>query len=111
MGPFLVLERVGEEVFRVQMPPKDRKVTLHRDRMAPYGGNLTIYFQKRKSNPLASQNNMDIDPLPHTPVVHESPSLNTPHSATFLGLSPVSLVPIRHTLANSDIQSDMQSRR
>ncbi|CAI5668788.1 unnamed protein product [Oreochromis niloticus] len=35
VGPCSVLERVGEVVYRVQLPPRGRKVALHRDRMAP----------------------------------------------------------------------------
>ncbi|XP_034085417.1 uncharacterized protein LOC117554929 [Gymnodraco acuticeps] len=38
VGPCRVLERVGEVVYRVQLPPKGRKVVLHRDRLAPYRG-------------------------------------------------------------------------
>ena len=37
-GPCKVLERMGEVVYRVQMPPRGRKVALHRDRLAPYRG-------------------------------------------------------------------------
>ena len=37
-GPCRVLERVGEVVYRVQLPPKGRRVVLHRDRLAPYRG-------------------------------------------------------------------------
>lgn len=80
------------------MPPRGRKVALHRDRLAPFRGNLTIYFQKRKPNPLASQNNTDIDPMPepHTPVVQE-PFPQTPHTQPLLldfPLYPMSLPPI-----------------
>lgn len=38
VGPCSVLERVGEVVYRVQLPPRGRKVALHRDRLAPYRG-------------------------------------------------------------------------
>ncbi|CAI5661042.1 unnamed protein product [Oreochromis niloticus] len=38
VGPCSVLERVGEVVYRVQLPPRGRKVALHRHRMAPYRG-------------------------------------------------------------------------
>ena len=40
VGPCKVLERLGEVVYRVQMPPRGRKVALHRDRLAPYRGGL-----------------------------------------------------------------------
>ncbi|KAJ8362491.1 hypothetical protein AAFF_G00372030 [Aldrovandia affinis] len=36
----LILERVGEVVYRVQLPPTGRKVALHRDRLALYRGAL-----------------------------------------------------------------------
>ena len=39
VGPCRVLERMGEVVYRVQLPPRGRKVALHRDRLAPYQGN------------------------------------------------------------------------
>ncbi|KAJ8353974.1 hypothetical protein SKAU_G00215410 [Synaphobranchus kaupii] len=38
MGPCRVLERIGEVMYRVQLPPRGRKVALHRDRLAPYRG-------------------------------------------------------------------------
>jgi len=38
VGPCRVLERLGEVVYRVQLPSKGRKVVLHRDRLAPYRG-------------------------------------------------------------------------
>ncbi|XP_062421526.1 uncharacterized protein clasp1b [Pungitius pungitius] len=38
VGPCLVLERLGEVVYRVQMPGRGRRVALHRDRLAPYRG-------------------------------------------------------------------------
>ena len=37
-GPCQVLERLGEVVYRVQLPGKRKKVALHRDRLAPYRG-------------------------------------------------------------------------
>lgn len=41
VGPCLVLERMGEVVYRVQLPSQGRKVALHRDRLAPYRGSAT----------------------------------------------------------------------
>lgn len=38
VGPCIILERLGEVVYRVQLPPRGRKVALHRDRLAPYKG-------------------------------------------------------------------------
>lgn len=38
VGPCRVLERLGEVVYRVQLPSRGRKVALHRDRLAPYRG-------------------------------------------------------------------------
>lgn len=39
VGPCEVLEKLGEVVYRVQLPPRGRRVALHRDRLAPYRGN------------------------------------------------------------------------
>lgn len=44
-GPCRVLERVGEVVYRVQVPPRGRKVVLHRDRLAPYRGGAVPLFE------------------------------------------------------------------
>ena len=41
IGPCRVLERMGEVVYRVQLPPRGRRVALHRDRLAPYRGTAT----------------------------------------------------------------------
>ncbi|XP_061093063.1 uncharacterized protein LOC133125281 [Conger conger] len=41
MGPCRVLERLGEVVYRVQLPARGRRVALHRDRLAPYRGTGT----------------------------------------------------------------------
>uniref|UniRef100_A0A3P9J3I3 Gypsy retrotransposon integrase-like protein 1 n=1 Tax=Oryzias latipes TaxID=8090 RepID=A0A3P9J3I3_ORYLA len=38
VGPCEVLEKLGEVVYRVELPPGGRRVTLHRDRLAPYRG-------------------------------------------------------------------------
>ena len=38
VGPCEVLEKLGEVVYRVQLPPRGRRVALHRDRLAPYRG-------------------------------------------------------------------------
>lgn len=37
-GPCEVLEKLSEVVYRVQLPPRGRRVALHRDRLAPYRG-------------------------------------------------------------------------
>ena len=44
-GPCRILERVGEVVYRIQVPPRGRKVVLHRDRLAPYRGNAVPLFE------------------------------------------------------------------
>ena len=41
IGPCRVLERLGEVVYRVQLPPGGRWVALHRDRLVPYRGAAT----------------------------------------------------------------------
>ncbi|CAI5669096.1 unnamed protein product [Oreochromis niloticus] len=52
VGPCSVLERVGEVVYRVQLPPRGRKVALHRDQMAPYRGqSLPSFPEGRVQSP------------------------------------------------------------
>ncbi|CAI5656789.1 unnamed protein product [Oreochromis niloticus] len=46
VGPCKVLERLGEVVYRVQLPPRGRRVALHRDRLAPYRGTATALTQQ-----------------------------------------------------------------
>lgn len=38
VGPCQVVERLGEVVYRVQLPRNRKTVALHRDRLAPYRG-------------------------------------------------------------------------
>lgn len=45
-GPCRVLERVGEVVYRVQVPPRGRKVALHQDRLAPYKGEASLHLNR-----------------------------------------------------------------
>ena len=42
VGPCRVLERVGEVTYRVEVPPRRRKVVVHRDRVALYRGRGTV---------------------------------------------------------------------
>uniref|UniRef100_A0A8C5DVC8 Integrase catalytic domain-containing protein n=1 Tax=Gouania willdenowi TaxID=441366 RepID=A0A8C5DVC8_GOUWI len=60
LGPCEVLEKLGEVVYRVQLPPRGRRVALHRDRLAPYRGDarpcqlprpLTILRRNRAATP------------------------------------------------------------
>ncbi|CAI5686581.1 unnamed protein product [Oreochromis niloticus] len=46
VGPCKVLERLGEVVYRVQLPPRGRRVALHQDRLAPYRGAATALTQQ-----------------------------------------------------------------
>ena len=41
VGPCLVEQRLGEVVYRVQLPGRRRSVALHRDRLAPYRGSAS----------------------------------------------------------------------
>ncbi|KAL0188675.1 hypothetical protein M9458_015774, partial [Cirrhinus mrigala] len=52
VGPCPILEKLGEVVYRVQLPPRGRKVVLHRDRLAPYRGTAS----PQGSTVLSSQN-------------------------------------------------------
>ncbi|CAL9703513.1 unnamed protein product [Knipowitschia caucasica] len=92
-GPCRVLEQVGEVVYRVQVPPRGRKVVLHRDRLAPYRGQTVPSFEQRlcpqsSPRPLASQN----------PSFSSSnaPSQPPAVAGTICGSSPVRTRRIRH---------------
>lgn len=64
VGPGRVLERLGEVVYRVQLPPSGRRVALHRDRLAPYRGNALFPAQRALED-------FDLSatmPLPQSPV-------------------------------------------
>lgn len=88
-GPCRVIERVGEVVYRVQVPPKGRKVVLHRDRLAPYRGNAVPLFELGSSSqtnpgPSAGSNSL-------ASPARMSPSLNVPDTpSAFPAHSPVS---------------------
>lgn len=79
VGPCEVLEKLGEVVYRVQLPPRGRRVALHRDRLAPYRGDARPPFQKTPSpgnaetTPLTS---WTVPPINSPPL---SPSLDSPH--------------------------------
>ena len=68
-GPCKVLGRLGEVVYRVQMPPRGRKVALHRDRLAPYrGGPPPLNANERAASPPPPAPPMPTSPTPsHLP--------------------------------------------
>ena len=51
VGPCRVLERLGEVVYRLHLPPKGRRVALHRDRLAPYRGGAAPLAQGGPATP------------------------------------------------------------
>lgn len=51
LGPHRVLESVGEIVYKAQLPPRCRRVVLHRDRLDPYRGNSLPPFWRSVCNP------------------------------------------------------------
>ncbi|XP_063333353.1 uncharacterized protein LOC134629763 [Pelmatolapia mariae] len=72
VGPCSVVERVGEVVYRVQLPPRGRKVVLHRDRMAPYRGQSLPEERLQSPHDPAQR-----DPWPE---LHSPPSGSSPQS-------------------------------
>lgn len=79
-GPCRVIERVGEVVYRVQVPPRGRKVVLHRDRLAPYRGTAVPLFEPGSSSqtdPGPSADPPSSPTAPDTPPSDTAPS-NTP---------------------------------
>ncbi|CAI5690254.1 unnamed protein product [Oreochromis niloticus] len=75
VGPCSVLERVGEVVYRVQLPPRGRKVALHRDRMAPYRGQSLPSFPEGRVQ--SSHDPAQRDPRPE---LRSPPSDSPPQS-------------------------------
>lgn len=51
LGPRSVLESVGEVVYGVQLPPRGRRVVLHRDRLEPYRGHSLPPFWRSVCKP------------------------------------------------------------
>ncbi|CAL9687324.1 unnamed protein product [Knipowitschia caucasica] len=68
VGPCRVLEKLGEVVYRVQLPPRGRRVALHRDRLAPYMGDA-----HPQSRPVSTQRDKTVGPQTLT----VSPSTDT----------------------------------
>ena len=78
VGPCRILERLGEVVYKVQLPPRGRKVALHRDRLAPYRGTATPTGARETPDKAQSQ---------HPP--HALPGdLNSPSDPPQNGLLP-----------------------
>ncbi|XP_025760781.1 uncharacterized protein LOC102083194 [Oreochromis niloticus] len=75
LGPCSVLERVGEVVYRVQLPPRGRKVVLHRDQMAPYRGQSLPSFPEGRV-----QSSHDPAQRYPRPELHSPPSDSSPQS-------------------------------
>ena len=74
IGPCRVLEKIGEVVYRVQLPPRGRRVAIHRDRLCPYHGNATPPQIPVNPNIAAPQGAQSQSPGPSYP-----PSPNPPH--------------------------------
>lgn len=100
MGPCKILERVGEVVYRVQLPPRGRKVVIHRDRLAPYHGNAKpqtpvspVLPQPREHSAWAhpSQSDRQADPNLAPPVGESPQPVTVPKEMlpNFIGPSPM----------------------
>uniref|UniRef100_A0AAR2M493 Gypsy retrotransposon integrase-like protein 1 n=1 Tax=Pygocentrus nattereri TaxID=42514 RepID=A0AAR2M493_PYGNA len=74
VGPCEILEKLGEVVYRVQLPPRGRRVALHRDRLAPYRGDSRPHCRSGPSS--LSQGSRNATPLDPP---YASPS-NSPQS-------------------------------
>ena len=96
IGPCRVLERMGEVVYRVQLPPRGRRVALHRDRLAPYRGTATP--QPAPASPAAPRTGAN-GPRTRTPQcsgpgsppnpILVSPPCRSPQSATWPPAPPL----------------------
>ena len=87
VGPCEVLEKLGEVVYRVQLPPRGRRVALHRDRLAPYRGDAQPHLRPRP--PASSRRNQTVT-SPDSPTV--SPA-DPPHSPPPPNSPPVPSLP------------------
>ncbi|KAL7841639.1 hypothetical protein SRHO_G00253300 [Serrasalmus rhombeus] len=83
VGPCEILEKLGEVVYRVQLPPQGRRVALHRDRLAPYRGDLRPHCRSGPSS--LSQGSRNATPMDSP---YASPS-NSPQSVPPPDSSPV----------------------
>ncbi|KAL7868740.1 hypothetical protein SRHO_G00101240 [Serrasalmus rhombeus] len=83
VGPCEILEKLGEVVYRVQLPPRGRRVALHRDRLAPYRGDSRPHCRSGPSS--LSQGSRNATPLDSP---YASPS-NSPQSVPPPDSSPV----------------------
>lgn len=84
VGPCRVLERLGEVVYRVQLPPKGRKVALHRDRLAPYRGTASSSEPDSRTGGV-----LDVVPNPPQGPLMDSSTLSTPPHDGLLPLDPL----------------------
>ena len=78
VGPCRVLERLGEVVYRLHLPPKGRRVALHRDRLAPYRGGAAPLAQggpatPRCRPPRLHRRGLGLSPFPQLPGVTSPP--------------------------------------
>ncbi len=62
VGPCRILGRIGEVVYRVQLPPRGRKVALHRDRLAPYRGTASVQDPETQDSALTSHQAPPVNP-------------------------------------------------
>ena len=107
VGPCEVLEKLGEVVYRVQLPPRGRRVVLHRDRLAPYRGDARPH--QRPAHSAHSQKKQTATP-PDSPAVSltdpsHSPSHPPAHTPTPQDTTPA------HQLESPRVQVQPTSRR
>lgn len=92
VGPCRVLERLGEVVYRIQRPPRGKRVAVHRDRLAPYRGEATPSFPPgRRQTPSATPtlNPPSSPPTQHSPTRTMTPRpLATPDYADMQADTP-----------------------
>ncbi|CAI5653216.1 unnamed protein product [Oreochromis niloticus] len=77
VGPCKVLECLGEVVYRVQLPPRGRRVALHRDRLAPYRGAATALAQQG-----GPQTDLDSTPTDSATTIVTAPTVSPGPTAT-----------------------------
>lgn len=106
VGPCQVLERMRDVMYRVQLPPRGRRVALHRERLAPYKGCTLFPAQLAPGAP-----NLSVPSPPPQSLVPSLPSsLPAALSSPLVSTSPPVPRPSRRRRAPSNFTDFLVGR-